>query len=167
MKSWLVGVVLSCPLVASAEEIKAPKPSNELQAIKPWLKTWTCSGVNGVGEKVSGLKMIWKLDVNDAWVALRFEAKKTPKLPAILLVGYAGPDPMGKGWTMDHFSNFGGHSRMRAPSVTATAMDWTGEEEEAGTSEAGAMRFTLDPKTRRIHTTGEAAGKKTFDLECT
>ncbi len=142
-----------------------PTPAKELDAVKDWLKVWTCTATNDAGEKVSG-KITFKKQLDGFWLGIKFETQKTKTQPAFTGDAIFGIDPVSKGWVLSGYDNHGGWISMKGKeAITATAMTWDGEAgNQSGKKVPAKFTMTLDKKALKF--IGEFAGKKAFEHNC-
>jgi hypothetical protein len=180
---------MGLPLVAVAEDAKKapatgapavappmpkepppmPKPRAELQAVKGYIKNWTCTGTGGPMKEKSTAKMTIKKDLSDFWLSVKFETAKTAKMPAFVGQGYMGIDPIANLWTFDGWDNHGGRIMLKAATtvVTPEAMTFTGEaiDNMMGGKVSAKFMFTMDAK-KQVRFWSEFGGQQGFDYTC-
>jgi hypothetical protein len=144
-----------------------PTPAKELDAVKPYIKTWSCSGMNPAGEKTS-VKLTFKRDLGNFWVAVRFDEAKTKSRPAFVGVAMLGIDPIAKTWVLEGNDSMGGtiHLHAATAAVTADAMAWEGDSVDDGKKAPAKFNFSIDAKTKHLKFVGEFGGVKAIDLDC-
>jgi hypothetical protein len=138
-----------------------PKPSADLDAWKPMLKSWSCTGTNPAGEKGSA-KITIKKELDGFWFSLRFEVAKSKMMPAFIGMAMIGQDPVKKDWQLEGWDNMGGTLHVRSKD----GMAWTGTSIDQGKETPASLTFAMDAKTK--HTTFQATinGQKIFDYDC-
>jgi hypothetical protein len=141
-----------------------PTPAKELDALKPWLKTWKCTGANMAGEKVSA-KLTFKRELDNFWASVKFEVAKTAKVPAFVGMGMFGIDPATKSWAMQGWDNMGGMIDMKTASASPTAITWEGTSVDMGRKAPAKFSMNLDDK-KKLKFVGEIGGQKAFDYDC-
>lgn len=168
-KAPAAGAPAVAPKQPPAEPPKqaAPTPAKELEAFKGFAKTWTCSGTNSAGEKVT-TKIAMKLDLDKFWYSVRLDESKTKTRPAFTGAGYVGVDPVAKAWVFEGFDNMGGsiHLKAAAAAVTAEQAVFEGEASSVMGKAPGKFTMKLDAKTKHMNFVGEFGGKKEFDYDC-
>jgi hypothetical protein len=173
----VMGVLFSCA-TAFADDAKAekkptekkpaepaappamPTPDAALDAWKPMVKAWSCSGTNGAGDKTTA-KMTYKAELGGFWFSGDFKPAKT-KGPAFEGMVMFGQDPVKKDWVMEGWDNFGGALHLRSKDGLA----WTGTSVDEGKETPASFNFGYDAKTKHHTFNATIGGKKVADYDC-
>ena len=107
-----------------------PKPAPEMESIKWMLGNWKCNGtaaVNAMNPKehkfTSTAKA--KMDLDNFWVSIRYEEKKSKEHPMAAKVNiYWSYDGSQKKWVALMADNMGGWSSGTSPGWQGEKMEW-------------------------------------------
>ena len=159
----VMGVLFSCA-TAFADDAKAPAmpaPDAALDAVKPMLKSWSCTGTNMAGEKGSA-KLTYKKELGGFWFSLDIKVAKTKGMPEFDGMAMFGLDPVKKDWVMEGFDSFGGTLHVRSKD----GMAWTGTSVDQGKETPTTLTLGMDAKTKHHTFSAVVNGQKAFDYDC-
>jgi hypothetical protein len=169
-RALLVTCVLGAAVALADPALKnrappPPSPPKELDALKPYLKAWTCNGVNAAGDPV-GASITFQRELDGFWASLKLEQPKTRSAPAFTGFAMFGIDPTAKTWTMEGWDSWGGTLHLHAPSITATSMVFEGDSTDLGKTSKTKFTIGLPGKGKSLTFVAEIGGTKTVDQTC-
>ena len=138
-----------------------PKPSADLDALKPMLRSWSCTGTNPAGEKGAATDT-FKKDLDGFWITERIEIKKTKSFPGFTGFAVFGKDPVKGDWVTEGWDNYGGTLHVRSKD----GMTWTGTSVDQGKEAPATLTTSMDAKTKHMMFSATVGGQKIFDYDC-
>jgi hypothetical protein len=159
---------------AKPTAMPAPKPPAELEALKPFVGTWKCTGTgtNPVdkSEYHYAAKLSLKPELQNFWYAADYVQDKAKEgMPGFTGRGFMGYAAGQKKYLFAGFDTMGGSIHFTSAGPSGNTIEWTGEM-DMGLAGNVPAKFTLTTGTgkdqNKLTFTAEANGQKLFTDEC-
>ncbi len=141
----------------------APTPAKELSGLKPFFKSWSCTGLDAVGIAVNDQITIAP-ELDGFWSSLKVEQPATRQTAAISGFAMFGVDPSAKGWVLEGWDNTGARLRLHAPSLANNSLVFEGDVMQPSKTAQAKLTLSLDAKGLRLVVM--IGGRKNVDQQC-
>jgi len=155
---------------AKPAAMPAPKPPAELDALKPFVGTWRCTGTGtnpmDKSEYHYTAKLSVKPELQNFWYAANYVQDKAKEgVPGFTGRGYMGYAAGQKKYLFAGFDTMGGSIRFTSAGPSGNTIEWTGEM-DMGPMGNVPSKFTFTADKNQMTFIAESNGKKLFTDEC-